>query len=295
MSEMKENAICPISFIGGKIRTDKDINGLFMNPYNYKMYSDQYCGAMVEEIIRQQKDLLNPKILKSWKYDVQWSNERANNNALKSYLLTNISDLVRSVLIKFTEDVFFDKETFNAAEAEGFKAPNTHAECIGSMLGGCFESNINIEDEVKNAVMCSNFLQSFDDRITTQMIYVITDMRMSALYSVLVANIFERFIVDHVNVALTHQSLDQLYNFLYFKCFNKDPDELPGAQVEYSFCLSMMREIMDQDLADFRAALVCVSKNISLMIDQMKKSTHENNLFVNDKHQYDECYCDDDF
>ena len=57
----------------------------------------------------------------------------------------------------------------------------------------------------------------------------------------------------------------------------------------------MMREIMDQDLADFRAALVCVSKNISLRIDQMKKSTHENNLFVNDKHQYDECYCDDDF
>ena len=46
---------------------------------------------------------------------------------------------------------------------------------------------------------------------------IIMDMNMSALYSILVANVFDRFIVEHINVALSNQSLDQLFNFLYYK------------------------------------------------------------------------------
>ena len=34
MSQTKETAICPVSFIDNNIVTDKDINGLFMNPYS---------------------------------------------------------------------------------------------------------------------------------------------------------------------------------------------------------------------------------------------------------------------
>ena len=45
----KETAICPVSFIDNNIVTDKDINGLFRNTYNYKIHYDQYCGAMVSE------------------------------------------------------------------------------------------------------------------------------------------------------------------------------------------------------------------------------------------------------
>lgn len=292
MSQTKETAICPVSFIDNNIVTDKDINGLFMNPYNYKIHSDQYCGAMVSEIQRKQEDT-NSRSFKNWRYDVGQFSKRANSSVVKTYMITNISDLVRNTLIKFMEEVFFDKETSKMAEAEGFKAPNTQAECIGSMFGGCFESNINIEEEVKNAISYSNLFQIFDDGLTAQMIYVLTDMKMSALYSILVSNVFDKFIVDHVNVALTHQSLDQLYTFLHYKCFNKDPKELPNAQLEYSFCLGMMREIMDQCLINFRAALVCVSKNISLMIDQLNKSAKESNLLVDKKHRYDEY--DDDF
>lgn len=297
MSEMKETtAICPVSFIDNKIVTDKDINGLFINPYNYKINFDQLHGTMINEIQRNYEDK-NSRSFRDWRYDIQYTTERVNSLALKTYMITNISDLVRNTLIKFMEEVFFDKETLKVAEAEGFKAPNTQAECIGSMFGGCFESEINIEEEVKNALLCSNLLQMFNnDRfITAQMIYVLTDMKMSALYSILISNIFDKFIVDHVNVALTHQSLDQLYTFLYYKCFNEDPKELPNAQIEYSFCVGMMREIMDQCLINFRAALVCVSKNYSLMVDQLNKSAKENNLLLDKKRRnYDE-YDDDDF
>ena len=293
MSEMKETAICPVSFIDNKIVTDKDINGLFINPYNYKINFDQLHGTMINEIQRNYEDK-NSRSSRDWRYDIQYTTERVNSLALKTYMITNISDLVRNTLIKFMEEVFFDKETLKAAEAEGFKAPNTQAECIGSMFGGCFESNINIEEEVKNAISYSNLLQIFDDRLTVQMIYVLTDMKMSSLYSMLVANVFDRFIVYHLNVSLTHQSLDQLYTFLHYKGFNEDPKELPISQLEYSFCLGMMREIMDQCLINFRAALVCVSKNISLMIDQLNKSAKENNLLVDKKHRYDDD-CDDDF
>ena len=293
MTQMKETAICPVSFIDNNIVTDKDINGLFTNPYNYKIHSDHHYGAMVSEIQRKQEDT-NSRSFKNWRYNVEQFSERANSSVVKTYMITNISDLVRNTLITFMEEVFFNKETLKAAEAEGFKAPNTQAECIGSMFGGCFESKINIEEEVKSALSYSNLLRMFDDdRLTVQMIYVLTDMKMSALYSILVSNVFDRFIVDHVNVALTHQSLDQLYTFLHYKCFNEDPKELPNAQLEYSFCLGMMREIMDQCLINFRAALVCVSKNISLMIDQLNKSAKESNLLVDKKHRYDEY--DDDF
>ena len=294
MTQMKETAICPVSFIDNNIVTDKDINGLFTNPYNYKINSDHHYGAMVSEIQRKQEDT-NSRSFKNWRYNVEQFSERANSSVVKTYMITNISDLVRNTLITFMEEVFFDKETLKAAEAEGFKAPNTQAECIGSMFGGCFESRINIEEEVKNAISYSNLLQiqMFDDMLTVQMIYVLTDMKMSALYSMLVSNVFDRFIVDHVNVALTHQSLDQLYTFLHYKCFNEDPKELPNAQLEYSFCLGMMREIMDQCLINFRAALVCVSKNISLMIDQLNKSAKENNLLTDKKNRNSEYYADD--
>lgn len=292
MSQTKETAICPVTFIDNNIVTDKDINGLFMNPYNCKIHADQHYGAMVNDIQRKQEDP-NSRLFKDWRYNVELFSERTNSSVLKTYMITNISDLVRNTLIKFMEDVFIDKETLKKAEAEGFKAPSTHAECIGSMFGGCFESNINIDDEVKNALSYCNLLQMFDDRLTVQMIYVLIDMKMSSLYSMLVSNVFDRFIVDHVNVALTHQSLDQLYTFLYYKCFSEDPKELPNAQYEYSFCLTMMREIMDQCLMNFRAALVCVSKNISLMIDQLNKSAKESNLIVDKKHRYNEY--DDDF
>ena len=289
----KETAICPVSFIDNKIVTDKDINGLFMNPYNYKINFDQCCGAMISDIQRNYEDK-NSRAFRDWRYDINYTTERVNSMALKTYMVTNISDLVRNTLIKFMEEVFFDKETLKAAEAEGFKAPSTQAEFIGSMFGGCFESKINIEDEVKNALLCSNLLQMFNnDRFTVQMIYVLTDMKMTALYSILISNIFDKFIVDHVNVALTHQSLDQLYTFLYYKCFNEDPKELPNAQTEYSFCLGMMREIMDQCLINFRAALVCVSKNFSLMVDQLNKSAKENNLLTNKKNRNGEYYADD--
>ena len=179
MSQTKETAICPVSFIDNNIVTDKDINGLFMNPYNYKIHSDQYCGAMVSEIQRKQEDT-NSRSFKNWRYNVEQFSERANSSVVKTYMITNISDLVRNTLITFMEEVFFDKETLKAAEAEGFKAPNTQAECIGSMFSGCFESNINIEEEVKNAISYSNLLQMFDDRLTVQMIYVLTDMKMSS-------------------------------------------------------------------------------------------------------------------
>ena len=56
MSQMKETAICPVSFIDNKIVTDKDINGLFMNPYNYKINFDQCCGAMISDIQRNYED-----------------------------------------------------------------------------------------------------------------------------------------------------------------------------------------------------------------------------------------------
>ena len=290
MSETKETAICPVSFINNKIVTDKDINGLFMNPYNCKIHFDKGFGAMVSEIESKHEDP-DSRSFKKWKNNVEYYSERANTSVVKTYMITNISDLVRNTLIKFMEEVFFDKETLKAAEAQGYKSPNTHAESIGSMFGGCFESKINIEEEVSNAVSYCNLLQMFDDRLDVQMIYVLTDMKMSSLYSMLVASIFDKFIVDHVNVALSHQSLDQLYTFLYYKCFIKEPKELPDAQIEYSFCLGMMREIMDQCLINFRAALICVSKNISIMISQLNESAKESNLLV-DKHN--RCYEDYD-
>ena len=289
MSETKETAICPVSFIDNNIVTDKDINGLFTNPYNYKIHSDHHYGAMVSEIQSKQEDR-DSRSFKKWKNNVEYCSERANTSVIKTYMITNISDLVRNTLIKFMEEVFFDKETLKAAEAQGYKSPNTHAESIGAMFGGYFESKIDIEEEVNNAVSYCNLLQMFDGRLDVQMIYVLTDMKMSSLYSILVARIFDKFIVDHVNVALSHQSLDQLYTFLYYKCFCEDPKELPDAQIEYSFCLGMMREIMDQCLINFRAALICVSKNISIMISQLNESAKESNLLVDKHNRYYEDY-----
>ena len=103
MSQTKETSICPVTFIDNNIVTDKDINGLFMNPYNCKIHADQHYGAMVNDIQRKQEDP-NSRLFKNWRYNVDQFNERANSSVVKTYMITNISDLVRNTLIKFINE-----------------------------------------------------------------------------------------------------------------------------------------------------------------------------------------------
>lgn len=287
MNEIKENnTICPVTFINDKIETNKDINGLFLNPYNSKMHCDQYTSAMIKEIKKQDVD--NNKLYKNWRYNVNYANNRANEVSIKTYTVTNISDLVRNTLIKFIEDVFYSRDMIGKVKNIETGSILSQSETVGTFFGGNFASNINIEEEVKNSITCANIFLHFDEKTTAQMIYVIMDMKMSALYSILVANVFDRFIVEHINVALSNQSLDQLFNFLYYKCYREDPKEIPNAQFEYSFCASIMREIMEKNLVNFRVALVSIAKNISLMIYNANCSAKENDILVSNKDYDDE-------
>lgn len=281
--QQKTKTVCPVSFIGNKCVEDDNINGLFTNPYKCKMISDKLSSMMIEDISKNKN--INENDYRDWRLDINRTNNSANNNILHFYILSNIADLVKNILIKFIEDVFIDerlKKYFNNREESNISESKFSGPMFDLSIDG-----INIYDVVNKAYNATVNVYSLTDvlksKMTIQMLYVLIDMKMSSLYPELIYSVFDRFIVNHVDKAFIHGTLDQLYLILYNKCYNEDPKELPSAQVEYSFCLSIMREIMNDRLIDFRNGLCLIGKNFALMVNDLCNSATDNNIYIDYK------------
>ena len=219
-----------------------------------------------------------------WKRDIDYANEDANFYSIKSYAILNIRDLTINTLLKFMQDVFCSAKNICCNDKNNSKDSLTNSAFISPLLN----NGIDIEYITKNiidAISLSNILH-FSNNISDniQVIFTIIDMNMSSLYSYMVSSVFDPFIIDHINNAIKSNALDQLFDLLYYKCYNEEIDKYPDIQFEYSFCSSIMREIMENNMNWFRVGLVEISKNIALMFAESKKSAKSNNLIRKENH-----------
>lgn len=259
---METKGICPVVFVGDEVKACSDINALFINPFETKLETDKAREKAVISIYERSK---NRNETMMWDVTRIAINRKSHYDAGVAFLVTNISDLVMNTLIAFIQDSITptkmsieDKETGEASSNAMF-------------VGGFFTDdyfNINVTDEVTNAVIASQIDACFctDNIKEFDKIYVTMDMCMSIVYSFLVTKVFDPFIVTHVMNALTRNTgLDRLYDLLYYKCYGEEVKSLPGAQIEYAFCTSVMREIMENNLIAFRTGLIMIARTAALM------------------------------
>ena len=258
---METKGICPVVFVGGEVKACNDINALFTNPFETKLETDKAREKAIISIYERSKNKNETMLWDATRIAI---NKKSHYDAGMAFLVTNISDLVMNTLIAFIQDSITpakmsieDKETGEASSNAMF-------------VGGFFTDdyfNINVMDEVTNAVIASQIDACFCiNSKEFDKIYVTMDMCMSIVYSFLVTKVFDPFIVTHVMNALTRSTgLDRLYDLLYYKCYEEEVKSLPGAQIEYAFCTSVLREIMENNLITFRTGLIMIARTAALM------------------------------
>ena len=258
MKKDPTTAICPITFMGKDILSEASVNSLFTNPYDTKINTDILNSMMLDSIKSQTKNLKDDKY-QEWVRYVSNINNAANIESIMSYLRTNISELCRQTIIRFLADTFTPR---NISDTEKY-VNITESEYISKML-----PKINIDEIVNDIVINTQYLLPYKN-LTAQQIYMAADMTMNIIYTELVASLFNAFIVEHLNLAMNNGVLDQLYELLYAECYGEPEDhniKIPGVDVEYTFCSSILREKMEYVLTDFRKALMMVAKTLSCMI-----------------------------
>lgn len=255
---METKGICPVVFIGDKIKTCKDINSLFINPFETKLETDK---AREKAIMSIYKNCDNTDELNYWYMSRDEINSLSNLDAIITYLITNISDLTMNTLIAFMEESFSTAKSSNKESSTS----ETTSESIGRFFTPDY-FNIDIYKEVATAISVTNINLVCCSDFDFQKLYINMDMCMSRIYSYLVAKIFDPFIVRHVTNALTrNDGLDRLYDLLYYKCYSAVAETYPSTQVEYAFCTSVLREVMEKNLVGFRSGLIMIARSAALM------------------------------
>ena len=258
---METRGICPIVFLGDEVKACGDINSLFVNPFETKLETDKARSNAVISIYERSK---NEKDIAMWDALRIAINRKSHYDAGVAFLVTNISDLVMNTLIAFIQDSIAPKKMSIDDKETGEVSSN--AIFVGSFFSDDY-FNIAVRDEVTNAVIASQIDACFCSGIKEfDKIYVTMDMCMSIVYSFLVTKVFDPFIVTHVMNALTrNDGLDRLYDLLYYKCYGEDVKSFPSAQVEYAFCTSVLREIMENNLITFRTGLIMIARTAAMM------------------------------
>lgn len=263
----RNNIICPVTFVNNKLNDNPNLNGFFINPYATNIQMD-FCHAdLLDDIKDFNADNFDSESYLRFATKLKHTETRAAYDSIMAYMVMNISDLVRNILISFIQNALLPNDKANAA-----KILDNKSNTIADYLSGYFTDEFvtfDIEREVSGAIAevnIADYHSIYDTEKDYQQIYLLVDSKMSSLYSMLVANIFEKFIVTHVFNALKLGGLSVLYKILHLKCYGDEPKTHPNAQTEYAFCCGIMREIMDEELVNFRSGLIMISKTVSEMI-----------------------------
>lgn len=245
----KKAPICPISFVNKEIVCDPDVNGLFTNPIESKISVDVVNSLTIDGI---KNSIISSDNSKGWSCSLQDLDRIAYNDSIMSYLVMNITDLSYNLLIRFVESVF----------STGKDIAND-ADLVNTFMGSNFIKS-DIRNEVINALNLRFTSPIYN--ISINQVYLEFEMCMDSVYAIMVAKVFDKYITDHIQLAIDNNALKTLYDAVYYKCFDKDPEVSVSMQTMYAFCSSMMREIMGECLLEYRKMLMLIAKTASYMV-----------------------------
>lgn len=248
-----EDYICPISFVNENQKRSTDLNELFIAGYRDKICSDYTTSKMID-FIKNSYDygnLNNDQI--GWLNDVSMVEYKAFKDSIISYLVCNITDLTINTLI---------------LALQSLNMPN---ELIDNNLDFIINT-LKVRDIVLTTV-AGNFMNDAeylvsDKRLNTiEQIYILINMKMNTVFSVIVARVFDNFVEKFLATCATSGGMSVIFETLYMLVY-KDKDWDPNTSYSnmYSFCAAIMREAIDNYTMNYRKGLMDIALTTASMI-----------------------------
>jgi hypothetical protein len=268
---LDSKAICPITFVDNtRFNVSRDINNLFLSPYEVnRVNSDIRNISNVQDKFKYNKydkyykDDIN-RLTKTITYD----NMITNKTTILSYIYMNTRDLIYNTLIRFLSVAFDNNMDLICRLLD----PKDYLNNIDIEKFICFDDSITISNCIDRIIYNNKI---FKDNI--HLIYNKLDSAMDKLYSMLVHDVFDKYIISLVHNTFVSDSnnIKALYVMLYKSMYDINEPGIPDnlkidnidASTIYSFCTCTLREIMEQILVEsFRPALMVITKTASNMI-----------------------------
>lgn len=244
--------ICPISFVNGEQAKTKDLNELFIAGYRDKVCNDFGHSIMLDEIKGSfdYKDLTPDQ--SAWLTDVNRYEYAAFNDSILSYIINNVVDLTVNTLILFMQELSMPDSLMDVNVDQIF-------------------SELDIRRIINNAV-AELFNDGFVRGESPEQTFLLIDMRMNSLYSVIVTRVFNAYIDLFMSITLKCSGIDELFGTLFLIVYNSA--EYPADQSysnKYVFCTTILREALDRQTMNFRLGLKRIAEVATAMINQAPK------------------------
>lgn len=223
-------------------------NKMFVDPY--KKYTMDFAGSL-----KIKRESISDDRLKSLNTNTKFC-------AIKSYVYTNLKDILLSLGASFVDDLqsqfIYDKSTIEQHyEFEfPFSIITKHDRDIveDALLDVYFERNI--KDIIKN-------FKENDDLSTYILVYL--NSIMNSLYSYFVSHYFNQIVINTTTFYLNHP---EICSDFYKSFFEMDlvPFKNNGYNNLYNYISIALRDMMDEKLKEFNNCLSVISGTVQAMI-----------------------------
>ena len=238
--------INPVTFIGDTMITDDpELNSLMTLPYDFTRVGSLTRAAIIDETKGndsiEYKDSLS-EFSKNYNLSVA--------STIYSYAKSNITDLVMNFCIKVASKFY-------------------HTDSLNNILLPVDRNTID------NAIDLAgiNLSNPIDD------IRVITyDSYMDIVMAKIENMVFEPMVIDSVTNVLNSIGLKELYEALFYECFESKPNKIPSVDSCYTFITSCYRELIANESVNLRIAFSHIASNISKMINNIPSYFSYENL-----------------
>ena len=261
MSKGRKIVISPVTFIGDEIEVNNNVNDLFTLPYKTKIVGDMNRSVAIDQIKKSSKD---NSIFDSC-YDINNSVYKASVSSIKAYAITNIHDLVMRTLFNFSSYV---------------------DNIVGKNIGGYYIIELS-GDTNKILSDCISYLYIDYGKKSLNYIKVAVDAIMDQIFSDLVAKVFDPAVTNFVIYVSECGDLTKLFKCIFKDCYDADSTVIPNKDVMYTFCTSILRDIMSNIVIEFRKSLSFIAETLINMIYYNPNYYNVENLTDNDYYTYD--------
>ena len=254
--EDDEFMVSPVTFLDDKKTvTDDSLNGLFTTAYDGKLVSDISHNIALSQINVDDGDIERHKS----------RNKISDYEVIYSYIVMNISDLVTNTLLRFINEKF-------GADGESMKV----------YFSEDFMKDIDVKSLLYDYTRRLNFSTLKNIDTDPSYYFISLDEFMAGLYPILISDVFDKYITNIVDVTFKSGSIDSLYTAIYQETYGKEPDTIPSVDVCYTMCTTILREVMDAECMELRAAMTLVAKNAAIMCNNLlSENPQVHNIIMN--------------
>lgn len=263
--------VCPVYFSGkDKVNMDlPEINTSFLSEYDFLM-GDATKDALYLSSAKQKISSIRDTTIKNAFLDCletqSYNRKEVFQDMIYSYAFSNVLDITMKLMYEYLYNEIFSR--FDDALVGAAVPPLKYIkETISSTVHkGVLFGRYFAFDNMKrfgNGATDLSFIRN-------EMIYFACSSFSSIVYSAIYSEIIEIMIANLCKVIFGNRNnLNTVYEVFCKECYDKKPDKDVDAGIKYTFISSILREMLENYIVNYRTALTGIAYNIA-------------NLYIND-------------